>query len=275
MARFTATLLAGMSLVSSVQAQSFNIQIGSPGNVPAPSYGAAGRPGVWNSVNTAQNVYTYNLVDITGTPTTASFNQIGGSELRADNDPATSGDDGTLMDDCLITYTSSLETCTWIKGLQPGTYELLFYAWMPNRPDVMAYVSSDQEPGFPHKTIGGTWPGHHQQGITYSRHICYVASGGTPQIAAHSGIVPGANSANGAAANGFQIRLLPAQVPGDMNCDGRVDAGDIPGFIQAITSIESYSLANPVCNVTNADINQDHYEDASDVAGFVSLLLVS
>jgi hypothetical protein len=275
MAQRAATILLTFAVVSAGRAQSININIGPPEMLPPSTYGAAGQPGVWNSVNTAQGAYTYNLLDINGAPTSARFNQIGGSELLSDDDPATTGDDDALMDDCLITYTPTLETCTWVKDLQPGTYELLFYAWMPNGPEVMSYVSSDQEPGFPHKVIGGAWPGQHRQGVTYSRHICYVAAGSTPQIAAHSGIVPGANAADGAAANGLQIRLLPPKAPGDMNCDGSVNAGDIAGFVQAITSDEAYSLANPSCNITNADMNDDQYQDLSDLPGFVSALLGS
>lgn len=58
-----------------------------------------------------------------------------------------------------------------------------------------------------------------------------------------------------------------------MNCDGAVNARDIEGFVKAITSDETYSLAHPLCNITNADTNLDRYQNASDVSGFVNALL--
>lgn len=268
----TAIVLVGF--MGTAYAQSFNINMAPPGTVPPASYGGAGQAGQWITVNTAQGVYTFNLVDINGNVTNARFLQIGGSELRISDDPGTNGADDLLMDDCMVTYTPTLETCFWVRDLVPGVYETIVYAMMPNRPDVMSYVSSDEEPGYPHKTIGGAWPGNHKQGITYSRHICYVeGNGGYFQIRAHSGIVPGGPAADGAAANGLQIRQLPPRVAGDMNCDGAVNARDIEGFVKAITSDETYSLTHPLCNITNADTNLDRYQNASDVSGFVNALL--
>ncbi|MEK6643584.1 MAG: hypothetical protein AABZ08_06710 [Planctomycetota bacterium] len=267
-------VIAVMVLAGSAQGQSFNINIAPPGVVPPASYGGAGQPGVWNSVTTNSGVYTNGLLDINGTPTGVRFIQIGGFELRVGDDPGTSGADDALMDDCLVTYSPTLETCLYVRDIQIGIYEVIVYAMMPSRPDVMSYVSSNEEPGYPHKVIGGGWPGYHKQGVTYSRHICYVDGGGTyNQIQAHSGIVPGNPAADGAATNGFQIRLLPPQATGDMNCDGAVNAGDIEGFVKAITSDESYSLAHALCNITNADTNLDRYRDAADVPGFVNALL--
>ncbi len=274
MIRAFCPVIAVMVLAGSAFGQSFNINMAPPGVVPPASYGGAGQPGNWITVNVSQGVYTNGLVDINGAPTGARFLQIGGSELRVTDDPGTSGADDALMDDCLVTYTPTLETCFWVRDLIPGVYEAIVYAMMPNRPDVMSYVNSDEEPGNPHKTIGGAWPGSHKQGVTYSRHICYVeGAGGYFQIRAHSGIVPGALAADGAAANALQIRQLPPQATGDMNCDGAVNARDIEGFVKAITSDESYSLAYALCNITNADTNHDRYQNAADVSGFVNALL--
>ena len=44
--------------------------------------------------------------------------------------------------------------------------------------------------------------------MTYSRHVAIVGPDGNLDL--HSGIVPGANAALGAALNGLQIRLLDA-----------------------------------------------------------------
>jgi hypothetical protein len=251
-------------------AQSINIEIAPPGQVPSGHYGAAGSAGVWNSVNTASGVHTNGLLDLDGNVTAAYYYQIGGSQLLSTDDPGTSGNDDAFLDDYLITYTPTLETCHFIYGLDNGTYEVLLYSWMPNRPDVQGYNSSDQEPGYPHKVVGGAWTGQHTEGVTFTRHICYVVNN---RIWAHSGIVPGHNSADGAAANGLQIRKLPPQVPGDMNCDGAVNGDDIAGFVKAVANWPEYAVETPSCNVTNADMNGDHFRDVNDISGFVSALL--
>src|SRR6185295_18698283 len=82
-----------------VNAQSVNVEIAPPGQVPSPAYGAAGSPGVWNSVNTASNQYTFNLVDINGNVTDVYYKQIGGSQLLSTDDPATTGNDDAFLDD--------------------------------------------------------------------------------------------------------------------------------------------------------------------------------
>jgi hypothetical protein len=253
--------------------QSINIEVGPAGQTPTSSYGAAGLPGVWNVMNTTPHAWTFNLLDVNGNVTAAQIKQYGGTELRVTDDAGTSGEDDALLDDCLVTYTPSLETCYFVYYLELGVYEVIVYAWMPNRPDVLSYTSSDEEPGYPHKFVGGAWPGQHQQGVTYSRHICYVTNPTFGLLRVHSGIAPGENAADGAAANGLQIRRLPAQSLGDMNCDGSVNGRDIAGFVQAITDTESYSLRNPTCNITNADMNEDHFQDAADVGEFIDAVL--
>ncbi len=255
-----------------VNAQSVNVEIAPPGQVPSPVYGAAGQSGVWNSVNTASGQFTFNLLDLSGNMTGVYYKQIGGSQLLSTDDPSTTGNDDAFLDDYLITYTPTLETCHFVYGLENGTYEVLLYSWMPNRPDVQGYNSSDQEPGYPHKVVGGAWTGQHVEGVTFTRHICYVTNN---QIWAHSGIVPGHSAADGAAANGFQIRKLPPQVPGDMNCDGSVNGDDIKGFVHAIANWPVYAVENPNCNVTNADMNGDHIRNDQDIPGFVAALLAA
>lgn len=269
----------GICLILSMQrpasGQSFNIVLAPPGQTPPSTYAAAGLPGPWTAIEWAWNVNTFNLVDVNGVTTVARIYQYGGTELRSDDDAATGGDDDLLMDDCLITYTPSLESCFFFRDLQLGTYEVLVYAWMPNRPDVMAYTSSDEEPDYPHKTVGGAWPGQHEEGITFTRHICYVTHPVLKMLRIHSGIVPGANAADGAACNALQIRKLPARAPGDMNCDGKVNGADILGFVAALDSPGAYSALHPVCNVTNADMNGDRYQDGIDLPMFVTALLTA
>ncbi len=60
--------------------------------------------------------------------------------------------------------------------------------------------------------------------------------------------------------------------PGDMNCDGTVDALDIEGFLLALFDPDEHPLQYPGCDVNNGDINADGSIDALDIEGFLNLL---
>ncbi|HWL92892.1 MAG TPA: hypothetical protein VNT79_05105 [Phycisphaerae bacterium] len=240
---------------------------------PTSIYAAAGLPGYWNAMTAANGTTTFNLKNLAGVSTPVRLYQYGGTQLMHINDPLTSGDDQTLMDHFLVTYTPSLETCLFFNDLQNGVYEVLTYGWMPRNPGIMAYTSSDEEPGYPHEIVGGAWPGGHQELVTYSRHYCIVGPPVNGRLRVHSGIVPGAPAANGAAMNGVQIRKLPAAAPADMNCDGAQDAEDVGIFIQALVDRESYYADHPTCRILNGDLNGDWDIDTDDVAPFVTALL--
>lgn len=186
--------------------QPLNVDFGEPANGPSPTYGAAGLPGVWNSFRADHGTTVQNLLGLDGQPTAVSLRQIGGLDTPTVSDPETSGDDSLLMDDYLVTFDVNLESCLFFDGLEPGTYEVLVYARMPNQPDVLSYTSVDQEPGVPHFEVGGPWPGGHQELITYSRHMAQVGPDG--ELNLHSGIVPGADPTLGAALNALQIQPL-------------------------------------------------------------------
>ena len=136
------------------------------------------------------------------------------------NDTAVTGDDALLLDDFLVTYNPGLESCLYVNGLQAGTYEVLVYARMPD-PAVLSYTSVDQEPGFPHWSVGGVWTGQHAELVSYSRHFAVVAPSGDLDL--HSGIVPGADPLLGAALNGLQIRRI------DLFSDG-FELGDLEAW---------------------------------------------
>jgi hypothetical protein len=223
---------AAISLLAPIAAaQSFNINIGpSGGPTPSSGYAAAGQAGVWMTLPAFHNTTTFNLVDRAGTTTGVSVWQYGGTQLRATDDPATLGDDDALMDECQVTFTPSLETCLFFNGLENGDYEVLIYACMPAQPTVLSYTSCDEEPGRPHRTVGGAWPGQHQEFVTYSRHSATVTSG---LLRTHSGIVPGQPAANGAALNGIQLRRIIPSPPGDVDGDGDVDLGDLTTLLSA------------------------------------------
>lgn len=199
------SLVCGLAAVSPpVSAQALNIDFGEVGAGPPATYGAAGRPGVWNSLRGDHGVTTPNLLGLDGLPTAVSLKQIGGLDTPTVIDPDTSGDDALLMDDYLVTFNAGLESCIFLDGVEPGLYEVLIYARMPNQPAVLSYTSVDQEPGVPYFEVGGPWPGGHAEILTYSRHFAIVGASGDLDL--HSGIVPGANAANGAALNGIQLQ---------------------------------------------------------------------
>ncbi len=67
---------------------------------------------------------------------------------------------------------------------------------------------------------------------------------------------------------------VPPQVwdPGDMNCDGVVNNGDIDPFVLALNSQPDYELAYPDCDFNNGDINGDGFVNNGDIDPFVTLL---
>ncbi len=194
--------MAAALLPAAAGGQSLNVDVGDAGSGPPASYAAAGRAGVWNSMLAAHGTTEGGVVDLNGNPTPVTLTQIGGLELLTDADPGVTGDHALLMDDFLITYDPVLESCIFLDHLEPGTYEVLLYARMPD-PAVFSYADVDQEPGNPHVIVGGAWPGGHQELISYSRHLAIVGAGGDLDL--HSGIVPAADPALGAALGGLQL----------------------------------------------------------------------
>ncbi len=263
-------IVLGLFAVPAAHAQSMNIVIGPAGLTPPNTYAAAGTAGFWNGINTANGSTTTNLRDLNGTVTPVSVNQFGGTQVLNFNDAATFGDDETLMDHCLLTFTPNLETCLFINNLQNGRYEVLIYAWMPGQPAVRAFTNSDEEPGNPHLILGGAWPGHHEESVTYARHISDVTTG---LLRTHSGIVPGDDPALGAAMNGIQIRKIPPTIRGDMNCDGLINGRDVGPFVQAVIDPDAYQDDYPACTLAAGDMNNDTLVNAADTDNFVVKLL--
>ncbi len=66
--------------------------------------------------------------------------------------------------------------------------------------------------------------------------------------------------------------VLPDLVPGDLNCDGAVNAFDIDPFVLALTAPDAYAATYPDCNILNADVNGDGVVNAFDIDPFVDLL---
>ncbi len=60
--------------------------------------------------------------------------------------------------------------------------------------------------------------------------------------------------------------------PGDLNCDGFVNNGDIDPFVLALTNASGYLLSYPDCIIYNADCNFDGFVNNADIDPFVMLL---
>ncbi len=197
----TIVVILGGALGGSASAQSLNVNFGPAGTAPSPTYAAAGLPGVWNNIEGTAGPYM--LVGLDGNPTSVTLDQSGASTLLSASDPSVTGDDAALLDHALVIYEPlPNETCLIIDGLEPGTYEVLIYAWMPNAPTVLSRVRQDLSTTT--YDVGGAWPGAHVEGITYARHVLDL----TAYLGSHSGVPPNGLTENGAALNGFQLHKL-------------------------------------------------------------------
>ena len=71
---------------------------------------------------------------------------------------------------------------------------------------------------------------------------------------------------------GASATIPPSACPGDTNCDGLINNGDIDPFILAITEPALYAAAYPECDVFSADCNSDGLINNGDIDWFVGLL---
>jgi hypothetical protein len=187
--------------------QSVNIRFGAAPTTPSSSYGAAGLPGVWNSFPATGSYVYYPLVGLAGTPIAAQYYQSGSQSILSYNNPLTTGDDERLMDSMYLSNNTPSDGCFWVAGLIPGPYEVTIYAMTPNDPTLMTRTRVDN--GSPGQVmVGGTWPGHHQQGVTYSRFTVTTTDG---TIGFHDGL---AGTPIQSGMNGAQLRFLgPCATP--------------------------------------------------------------
>src|SRR5881296_3563425 len=110
-----------------VSAQSINVDFGA-GSPPTDSYGAAGVAGRWNVIGVLAPYARAPLVDVSGAPIAAQIYMYGATQLLEADNPATTGDDGALMDDMLIGLNDPTDECLWIEKLVEDDYEVLIYA---------------------------------------------------------------------------------------------------------------------------------------------------
>ena len=231
---FSLWIGAVCTLASDAMAQSLNIRFGTPSSAPSPAYAAAGLPGVWNSFVVTPGYATQPLVGLNGAPVTAQYYQYGNSSMLTFDNPLTSGDDGKLMDSMILSSNSPTDGCFWVQGLVNGPYEVTIYAMTPNDPSLLNRTRVDF--GSPGPTmVGGTWPGHHQQAITYAR-FTVTTSNGT--IAFHDGLA-GGNFQSGM--NAVQLRFLGACSAPAAYCTAKTNS---LGCVPAIGSSGSPSMSS-------------------------------
>jgi hypothetical protein len=63
-----------------------------------------------------------------------------------------------------------------------------------------------------------------------------------------------------------------ANCPGDLNCDGHIDFGDINAFVLRLSNPVVYALQYPDCPDANGDINGNGTASFDDINPFVMLL---
>ena len=68
------------------------------------------------------------------------------------------------------------------------------------------------------------------------------------------------------------VEPAPNFTPGDLNCDGEFNGGDIDPFFLALGDPPAYMAAFPECNINNADINCDGAVNGADIDRFFACL---
>jgi hypothetical protein len=69
------------------------------------------------------------------------------------------------------------------------------------------------------------------------------------------------------------ISAVLSSLPGDLNCDGEANLGDVNPFVLALSDLSAYELLFPDCPFGNRDINGDGSFDFRDINPFVALLV--
>jgi pimeloyl-ACP methyl ester carboxylesterase len=104
--------------------------------------------------------------------------------------------------------------------------------------------------------------------------VCVGGSAGQTQSLIFA-LTPGALPAPSDMLKIRNVRLYDNRIfllPGDLNCDGTVDFGDINPFVLALSNLSGYATTYPQCDILNGDINADGLPDFGDINPFVALL---
>lgn len=82
---------------------------------------------------------------------------------------------------------------------------------------------------------------------------------------------PSGDGLPGGAAS-WTFTVVPADLVGDMNCDGLIDFFDIDGFLLALFDPAGYAAAYPGCELAHADLDADGVVSFFDIDPFLALL---
>ena len=221
------TLIASLAFPAlPALAQSINVDFGNSDSIPSYTYAAVGSPGAWNAFSSLPTNQLFPLVNLHGYTIPAQIYNNGATDLLTQSIPGATGGDAALMNDMILSYNNPVDACIWVQNLLAGTYSVIIYAMTPNDPSLMSRVRVDNATTGP-TMVGGAWPGHHVEGITYATFSVTVPAGGT--IALHSGLY-GGNIQSGM--NGFQL-VLQTECRADWNSSGSVTVQDIFDFLSA------------------------------------------
>ena len=230
--------------VAPARGQSFNLDAGLAGGVPAATYGgAAESPGAWQSLDFASST-TLALVDFDGQPTSVTITASAAFPSASGSDDGPSGDDASLLDDYLDL--GSDEAIFTLAGLAAGRYRIWTYAWTPGDPSGVSYVAVSEDTW----GVGGAWGGGFADFTTHAIHD--VELDADEDVTVHiTGVI------GDGVLNGMQIVKLPDDPPpvGDpqgFNLDagselgtpsrGFGGAGEQPGVWMPI----AFSIENPL-----------------------------
>ncbi|MEW6249993.1 MAG: FG-GAP-like repeat-containing protein [Planctomycetota bacterium] len=72
--------------------------------------------------------------------------------------------------------------------------------------------------------------------------------------------------------DGELVSVPAGELKGDLNCDGRIDFGDINPFVLLLTDPAGWAAAYPQCPPGDGDINNDGRVNFDDINPFVALL---
>jgi hypothetical protein len=116
---------------------------------PVPTHAVEGLAGVWNTLGNMVPVQQYPLVGLDGQPTAAYIFQVGFDTIQSFDNPATSGDDQALLDDCYTSFNDPLDGCLFIRNIEPGDYRIVMYGLAPTTRPCSAACGSIRTPMTP------------------------------------------------------------------------------------------------------------------------------
>ncbi len=120
---------------------------------------------------------------------------------------------------------------------------------------------------------GATWPTVIASAIPDNGSFAWTVPGPCSSKARLRVVVRDANGNTGFDASTSNIRIVGSPCPGDMNCDGQLDANDVPPFVLALCDPAGYATAYPACTIANGDMDGNTLVNGGDVQAFVGAVM--